>query len=530
MPPRLTAPLTAPYGSCLSTAIPGSCAALPAHAMKINALPHAAAQPPRQNAPVIAARPKRAPVPMRKVAEYLFNRHVTHAQSLGRQVDQGVRTVAHEAAVTARVAPAAVAQFVGNKVDALDAHLTAAVMNGAGLTDITRLPNRHKLSTTQTSGELLHVTVRDPLNETAPPPLPHSLKPGMLLAQQWANTADAWAQADALRQAGQAHAARQKELVEVLDTALYFVPWLGSAYGLGRLAHLAKSKLPSQSALNFTDRRATWVAQLNMRHMPQSWVGNATLPKAVKTHHVPDTFETLRTGGTLIGAGSVAATLPQHDLNVYLDTDLAHTLFNASTAARNVTAVFGDLSLSLWITPFNVRPPLLSGLDNHSNPYIFRDKTGFGYVDIPILGMELGAGWRLGTADYAIGTRFVARPGNVQIPISLERSQKEGAGESAATRQNKLVWRIGASLLHMGVYPTVFAGPANYGIRETASMSQVRGLVTRHGAHVDQKFENRNSSQEVLSINPAYGYGPIEAGKVPDFSFALRKWVGWSED
>ncbi len=468
---------------------------------------------------------RRPAIPVGKVMLHFWDRGVARVQALGQHIQDQVIRTAHEVSDTLQVAPSAAAQVVSAKLDALDAHLTAAFMNGAGLTDISRLPNAHKLATEQTATGTLRVSVRSPLHEETPwAHAPNSFNPSVVLMQHWHQAATAFEKAQALRQAGRPLQARKEELVQVFDTALYLAPWFAGAFALGKLGDFIKSKLPFQNPINLTDRRAAWVAQINQRFMPPSWGGRAALPAPVKVNHVPDTFETLRTGSAIMGVASVAAQAPHHDLNVYLNTDIAHTLFNASVDAHNVSFVYGDLSGSLWLAPLNARPPLLSGLDNHSNPYVFRDKKSYGYADIPILGIELGAGWRLGSSDYAIGSRFVVRPANVQVPIALERSEKEGP------RNNKLIWRVGASALHMGFYPTAFVGPTNYGIRETASMSQIRGLHTSNGTDIARKFENRNSSQEVLSINPAYGYGPIEAGKTPDYVFSPRRWLGWTGD
>ncbi len=477
---------------------------------------------------VSTALQRRPPVPVRKVAEYFVDRGLERGRQLLNEATDTLTHVAQEASHTLLAAPGAIDTVISQKLDALDAELTATVMNAAGLTDISRLPNAHKLTTQSTPRGQLQVMART-LDETLPSAsAPPSMNPRTQISLLWADTVHGLRQAEALRKAGQPLAAREKELVQVMDTALDAMPWFFGAYATGRLAYAAKnwatSKVPLlRDAPNLFDWSALQVGKINSHFMPKAWGGGTALPKPVRTGHVPDTFELLHAGGTAIGAPSVASAVGNHDLNVYLNTDMAHVLLNASDAARNVTFVFGDLSVALWVTPLNARPPLLSGLDNHSNPYIYRDKTGFGYVDIPVLGTELGAGWRLGSSDYAIGTRFVLRPGSVHAPISVERSDKEGP------RDNKLVWRIGAFIMHSGFYPTVFAGPASYGLRDTASMSQIRGITTRHGTTVGKQFENRNSSQEVASINPAYGHGPIEAGRTPDYVLSLRKLLGWSD-
>lgn len=470
----------------------------------------------------------RPPVPVRKVAEYFIDRGLKRGRQFLHETKNTLTHAAHEVSDTLRATPGAVGTVISQKLDVLDTELTAAVMNAKGLTDISRLPNANKLATESTPRGELRVVARD-LDETRPSAsAPPSMNPGTLTMLLWADAQHGFAQADALRQAGKPLAARERELVQVMDTGLNFVPWLGGAYATGRLAYGVKNwvnrKVPFlRDAPNVFDWTALQVGKINSHFMPKAWGGGTALPKPVRTGHVPDTFEFLHAGGSTLGAATVASAVGQHDLNVYLNTDMAHVLLNASDAARNVTFVFGDLSVALWVTPLNARPPLLSGLDNHSNPYVFRDKSGFGYVDIPVLGTELGAGWRLGSSDYAIGTRFVLRPGSVHVPLSLERSDKEGP------RDNKLVWRIGAFLMHSGFYPTAFVGPANYGRRETASMSQIRGITTRHGTTVGKQFENRNASQEVASINPAFGYGPIEAGRTPDYVLSPRRLLGLSD-
>lgn len=484
-------------------------------------------------------------IPRDENGQVIYSRTHSPLHDLAYYGSEKLTQARREVSDTARAAPGAALHTWNNMLDLansigktgkslgtagtdwIHAQATAATLNAAGISHIDNLRNAHHLSLTQTPDGRRKVAVKENLDSTgAAAEQMHALTagasallkhPGSTVARYIGDFVHRFDEAQTLRESGQTVAARQIELEQLFDAGAHLIPILGGAYGVGRLVQWVGKQVKNPNTPALSDRRARFVAQVNSRLMPARLGGGTPLPEAVMQNHVPSAFEAIRTGIMTVGAGSIAGSAANNELKVYVNTDMAYRLFNASDAAFNVSFVFGDLKASLWFAPFNIRPPLLSGIDNHSNPYLFRDKKGFGYVDIPILGTELGAGWRQGESDYAVGTRYVLRPANVQLPLSFEHTEKHGT-----TRALKLIGRIGVSPLHAGVYPTVFVGPANYGFRQTASMSQLIGRVQAARLTGGKKFENRNSHQDVYSINPAFGYGDIEAGKTPDFVWSLR--------